>query len=440
MKPQSVNPHSVPSPRGALLTGIAAIVLLVSGLGVWGSQAMISGAVVASGRVIVDSNRQAIQHPEGGIVATVLVREGDRVERGDVLVRLDQTLTLSELRVVEGQLFELMARRARLAAERDDAGQVRFDAALIDAAAASPTVADLVRGQEALFAARFDGFRQGVVQLENQKQQLRNQVEGIDAVNASLVRQIALTQEEMTAQETLLERGLAQGTRVLNLRREVARLSGSIGEVVARRGQAMERIAEIEIEILRQRGQRREDAITQLRDLQVSENELTERRHILVTRLGRMDIRAPVSGLIHDVRLLGEQSVLRPAEPALFIVPDGRPLRIETRISPVHVNSVHLGQQVVVRFPAFDMRQTPDLFGRVVNLSPDAYADTDHGGAFYRAEVELPGAEISKLADDQHILPGMPVDTFLRTGEYTPLDYLTRPLTRYIASAMREGA
>lgn len=238
MKLQSVNPSSVPSPRGALLTGIAAIVLLVSGLGVWGSQAMINGAVVASGRVIVDSNRQAVQHPEGGIVALVLVREGDRVERGDVLVRLDQTLARSELRVVEGQLHEVMARRARLAAERDGAAQISFDADLLKAADVALAVAELLEGQKALFEARIDGFRQAIVQMENQKMQLRNQVEGIDALNASLARQIALTQEEMMAQEALLERGLAQGTRMLNLRREVARLSGAIGETVARRGHA----------------------------------------------------------------------------------------------------------------------------------------------------------------------------------------------------------
>jgi|LauGreDrversion4_2_1035121.scaffolds.fasta_scaffold232028_2 HlyD family secretion protein len=430
----------LPSRRKPIFVGILALAALVIGLGTWATYAMIDGAVVAAGRVIVESNRQAVQHPDGGVVAELLVKEGARVTRGDVLVRLDPTLAQSELVMVENQLYEVIARRGRLAAERDGSDHIIPDPALMAAGKADPAMAELYTGQQALFDARRDSLDQATTQLENQKLQLSNQVAGIDAISAALTSQIALTEEELRGQEGLLEKGLAQGSRVLNLRREAARLAGAIGEAKAQRAQAMERIAEIEIERLQLHGQRREEAITTLRDLKVTELDLKERRAALLTRLERMDIRAPLTGVVYDVRLSGEWSVLKPAEPVLFILPTDRPLLIESRVSPLHVNKVHPGQEVIVRFPSFDMRETPDLIGRVRQVSPDTYSEAETGAAFYRAEVELSEIELEKLSKDQIILPGMPVDTFMRTGEYSPLTYLLRPLTRFLNTAMREGS
>ncbi len=430
----------LPSRRKPVLVGSIALALLVIGLGTWATFAMIDGAVVAGGRVIVESNRQAVQHPDGGVVAEVLVKEGARVAQGDVLIRLDPTLAQTELGMVENQLYEVMARRGRLTAERDGASHIIPDPALVAAGRADPAMAELSTGQQALFEARRESLHQAMTQLENQKLQLDNQVAGIDAVSASLSRQIALTEEELRGQESLLEKGLAQGTRVLNLRREAARLAGAIGEARAQRAQAMERIAEIEIERLKLMGQRREEAITTLRDLKVTELDLEERRTALRTRLARMEIRAPSSGVVYDVRLTGPWSVLKPAEAVLFILPTDRPLLIESRVSPLHVNKVHSGQEVIVRFPSFDMRETPDLIGRVRQVSPDTYTEQGTGAVFYRAEVELPEVELKKLSEGQVIVPGMPVDTFLRTGEYSPLAYLLRPLTRFLDTAMREGS
>jgi HlyD family secretion protein len=300
-------------------------------------------------------------------------------------------------------------------------------------------VDELMHGQTALFDARLETLHRSISQLENRQLQLKNQIDGIDAMTDSLQSQIALTEEETAAQEDLLDRGLAQGSRVLNLRREVARLSGSIGETTARRAQALESIAEIEIELLKLQSQRREEAIGTLRDLQVNEMELAERRYALHTQLSRLEIKAPVSGVIYDLRLLGEQSVIRPAEPLMFIVPQDRPMQIEARVSPININAVAIGQEVVIRFRSFDMRETPDLFGKVTLVSPDAFADTATGETYYRIEVELPEAEMSKLAADQVVIPGMPVDAFLRTGEYSPLTYLMQPLARYFGTAMRDG-
>jgi HlyD family secretion protein len=314
-----------------------------------------------------------------------------------------------------------------------------FDDALLRAAKADPQVAELVEGQEALFEARLASFAQSISQMENQELQLNKQIEGIDIVEGALSTQITLAKQELALQEELQAQGLTPMTRVLTLRRESARLTGATGETSARRAQALEQIAAIRIEIAQLLSARREDAITTLRDLQVSEHEIAEKLDAVLTRLARMDIRAPVSGVVYDVRLLGEQSVVRPAEPLLFIIPQDRPLVIESRVSPINVGSVHVAQEVIIRFPSFDMRQTPDLTGQVTQVSPDAFADPDTGGPFYRVEITLSDAELAKLDADQIVMPGMPVDAFLRTGEYTPLEYLTRPLTRYMDTAMRNG-
>jgi HlyD family secretion protein len=439
MKNEPADLSFLASRRVPILVGIASVAFLVLGLGIWATQARIEGAVVASGRVIVERNRQAVQHPDGGVVSEVLVEEGERVKRGDILVRLDPTALVTERSILESQLYELMARRGRLSAERDGATRIVFDPALVRAAEANPKVAELVQGQTALFEARLANFAQSVKQMENQILQLNKQIIGIDAVETALDTQIALAKDELAVQESLSSRGLAPKSRTLNLQRETARLSGATGETVARRAQALERIAEIEIELARLYSVRREETITSLRDLQVSELEIAEKRDAVLTRLERMDIRAPVTGVVYDVRLLGEQSVLRPAEALLFIVPQDRPLLIECRVSPINVGSVHVAQDVVIRFPSFDRKKTPDLIGRVTQVSPDAFADPATGSSFYRIEVTLSDAELAKLNEGQIVIPGMPVDAFLKTGEYSPLTYLAGPLTRYMDTAMRDG-
>lgn len=439
MKTETTDLSFLSSRQVPVLVGIASVAFLVISLGVWGTQADIDGAVVASGRVIVERNRQAVQHPDGGVVASVLVKEGERVRRDDVLVRLDPTLLHSELRILESQLYELMARRGRLSAERDGAERIVFDPTLLRAAAADPQVAELVQGQEALFEARLASFAQSISQMQNQEEQLNQQIKGIAIVESALGDQISLAQQELAVQEQLQVEGLAPMTRVLTLRREQARLTGATGETAARSAQALEQIAAIKIEVARLHSGRREEAITTLRDLQVSEMEIAEKREAILTRLDRLDIRAPVAGVVYDVRLSGEQSVLRPAETLLFIVPQDRPLVIECRVSPINVGSVHVAQDVVIRFPAFDMKQTPDLIGRVTQISPDAFDDSENGGDFYRVEVMLSDAELAKLDKAQVVIPGMPVNAFLKTGVYSPLEYLTRPLTRYLDTAMRNG-
>jgi HlyD family secretion protein len=422
-----------------LLIGLLALAILVGGFGAWSVMANIAGAVVASGRIVVDRNRQVVQHPDGGVVEEVLVAEGEAVEEGAVLIRLDPSQLRSELAIVEGQLFELMARRGRLEAEREEATEITFDPELVAEARQDPEVSELLAGQARLFEARNESQAKEVEQLRNQREQLGNEVEGIDAQMAALERQQALIAEELENQQSLLDRGLAQASRVLSLRREEARLAGTLGDLKARRAQAMARIAELEISELQLRSRRREEAISRMRDLQFNERELAEQRRSLIRQLDRLDIRAPVAGVVYDMRIFGRQSVVRPADPVLFLVPQDRPLVIEARVEPIHVDQVFPGQDVMLRISAFDMRSTPDLFGSVTQVSADAYVDEQSGNSWYRVEIQLPEAELGKLPEGTTLLPGMPVDAFIRTSDRTPLAYLMEPLSEYFDRAFREG-
>lgn len=424
--------------RMPMAVGLVALVTLVGGFGTWSAMTEISGAVVASGQIEVERNRQVVQHPDGGVVEGILVDEGDTVRADQVLIRLDAGEMRSELAIVEGQLFELMARRGRLEAERDEADAPVFDSLLLERADISAEVRGLIDGQLRLFEARRESVETEAGQLRRRAEQIGNQIEGIDAQQTALTRQLSLIEEELSDQPSLLDRGLAQTSRVLSLQREEARLSGLVGELTAQRAQAQGRITEIEIEILNLRSRRREEAITRLRDLQFRELELSERRRTLVERLRRMEVRAPVAGIIYGLQVFAPRSVIRPADPLLYIVPQDRPLVIAARVAPIHIDQVYPGQDVTLRFSAFDQRSTPELFGQVTQVSADIFTDEATQKAYYRAEITLSEAEQDRLPDDLVLVPGMPVEAFIRTDDRTPIAYLLKPLTDYFSKAFRE--
>jgi len=427
------------SPRTPLTIGFLAILLLVGGFGTWSVMANISGAVVASGQIQVDQNRQVVQHPDGGVIAEIDVKEGDLVQKGDILIRLDPTNLKSELVVVEGQLFELMARRGRLEAERDGAEVVTFDPELIAAAGGSANAAGLMQGQKRLFSARQDSLEQEIAQMEKRRNQIADQIKGVTAQQNALETQLELITEELKNQQTLLDRGLAQASRVLGLQREDARLRGTMGELSATKAQAEGRITEIDIEVLKFGTKRREEAITRLRDLQFRELELTEKRRALKERLSRLDIRAPLAGVVYGLQFFAPRSVIKPAEPVLFLVPQDRPLVIAVKVETIHVDEVFIGQEVNLRFPAFTSRTTPELKGRVVKISADAFTDERRGVSFYRSEIVLLDGETDKLPKGSVLIPGMPVQAYIRTNDRTPLAYLVKPFTDYFSKAFREG-
>jgi HlyD family secretion protein len=426
------------SARRHLILGFLGLAVLVGGFGFWSVTTNIAGAIIASGQLEVEMNRQVVQHPDGGVVSEVLVKEGQTVQVGDLILRLDGAILRSELAIVEGQLFELMARRARLSAERDDATSFVFNAELQQMAAERPDVAEQLDGQKRLFEARRDTLARQIEQLGEQRKQIESQIEGIEAQSVALTEQVELIGRELADQQELLDKGLAQASRVLALQREESRLKGQVGELIANRGQSRERITEIEFESLRLAAVRREEASTQLRDIGSQELELAERRRALTEQIARLEIRAPVAGIVLGLQVNTPNSVLRPADPVLYIIPQDRPLVIAAQVAPFNIDQVHPGQEVELVFSAFSTRTTPQLKGTVDKVSADAFQNQETGESFYRAEIILDPGEREKL-EGLTLIPGMPVEAFIKTDDRTPIAYLVKPFTDYFSHAFRES-
>lgn len=445
MRPQLPGPQGSASPRqddgwgarGFIRFGLVCVLLLGGGFGTWAATAKLSGAVIATGQLRVETNRQVVQHPDGGVVGEILVREGDTVEGGDVLLRLDDTLLRSELAALEGQLYEIMARRGRLEAAQIDSGTVEFDSELVEAAATDPEVDKLIEGQRALFHAKRESTAKELEVLGEKILQLREQIVGAQAELTAYGRQSELIAKELKDQQTLLAKGLAQASRVLALEREASRLEGDAGQLTSRIAQHKGEISEIEIERLRKTANDREEAITELRELGFRELELKQKRLALRERLSRLDLRAPRPGRVHDMTVHALQSVVRAAEPVLYIVPSDTELVVDARIDPINIDQIHRGQEAVLRFSAFNSRTTPEIFGVVEKVAPDIVEDDRTQQAFYKAEVALNEGELAKL-NEQELLPGMPVEVYIRTSERTPFNYMVKPISDYFNRALRE--
>jgi len=422
--------------RLPLTLGFGAVVLLLGGIGVWSVQTEIAGAVVASGKVQVESRSQVIQHPEGGVVGEILAHDGDTVAAGDILVKLDGTFLSSELAIIEQQLVEIFARRTRLVAERDDADdftyQDRPEFMIIETA----TVEDQLAGQKNLFEARKRSLVRELEQLSEQQSQIERQIEGAESQQVSFEKQLTLIEQELADVQSLFDKGLVETTRLLALQRQQASLEGEIGRLTSSIAESAARISGLAIEALRLADARREAAITQLRDIQYSEIELKERRLSLIERLSRLDIRAPVNGIVFDSRVLAPQAVISAAEPITFIVPGDQPLQVSARIDPNDIEQVYSGQDVRLMFTTFSRRTTPEVLGKVVRVAADAQTDEVTGLSYYEA-ILRPDAEALAKLENVELLPGMPVEAFLKTEDRTPLSYLTQPLTVYFQRAFR---
>ncbi|MBL4806379.1 MAG: HlyD family type I secretion periplasmic adaptor subunit, partial [Rhodobacteraceae bacterium] len=339
--------------RRYVTLGLVALIALFGGIGYWSATSQIAGAIVTSGIVEVESNRQVVQHPVGGVIGAILVDDGDLVAAGDVLIRFDDVMTRSEIDIIEGQLFELIGRQSRLKAERDGADNIVFDAELIDVSD-QPEFVSIIPSQNRLFDARRVSRAEQMAQMQERIIQIGNQIEGTEAQLTAQQQQIVLMEIELADQEILLEKGLVQAGNVSALQRAVADLNGTAGSLRATIAQNRGRIAETEIEILRLGSQAREDAINSLSDLQFSEIELRQKRLSLTEILIRLDVRAPRAGIIFGLQFHAERSVVQAAEPILYIIPQDSPLIFSVQIPTIHIDQVHVGQTAALRFPAFD--------------------------------------------------------------------------------------
>ncbi len=425
------------SARWPIAVGVVGVAILIGGFGIWAGFTNLAGAIIAQGQVEVDQNRQVVQHPDGGVVEAILVAEGAHVAAGDTLLTLDPTLQTSQLVITENQLFELMARRGRLEAERDDRSDISFDPILQELAQSRPIAAELMEGQTRLLAARAETADNEIRQLGKRRDQISDQIKGIEAQQGSMNQQRDLIAQERVTQQSLLDKGLTQVSRLLALRREEARLGGTLGELTAQKAQAEGRVTEIGIERLRLGATRREQAITTLRELQYRELELHEKRAALQEQIKRLEIVAPVSGVVYGLQVFAPRSVLRAADPILFIVPQDRPLIITAQVPITDIDLLHPGQAVILRFSALDQRKTPELTGQVMQISADSFRDESTGTSYYRARITLSDKERRRLPDDTTLVPGMPVEAFFRTSDMTPMAYLVKPLSDYFARAFR---
>lgn len=425
------------SAKTPLVIGFLALIFLIVGIGVWGSMTRIAGAIVASGTIQVESLRQVVQHPDGGVVGEILARDGQRVQAGEIVLRFDDEFLKSQIAVLDGQLSEYAGRKARLRAERDGETILRFDPTFEERAKTELKLGEILETQTSLFNARLETFKKTQEQLKERQSQIKLQIQGAEKQVISLDRQIELIAKERVDQEGLLAKGLAQASRVLALQREEASLLGQRGEIDASIASSSAQIIETELEALRLGAQRREQAETELQDIETGEIELNERLQIAIETLARLDVRAPASGIVYGSQVHAIRSVVRPADPILFIIPQDQPLLVQTRIETIHVDQVGVGQEASLRFSTFDQRTTPEIFGVVTKVSADVFTDEVTGSQFYTADLLPNEGEIDRLGDVE-LLPGMPVEAFIKTGDRTPLNYLLKPFMDYFNRAFRE--
>lgn len=425
------------SAKMPMLVGFVALTALVLGIGVWGSFTRIAGAIVSSGTIQVESLRQVVQHPDGGVVGEILARDGQRVNAGDIVLRFDDNFLQSQATILDRLLSEYAGRKARMRAERDDETILKFDPAFALRAKSDTYLQDILKSQTSLFNARLQTFQQTQEQLIKRQTQIDLQIEGSRKQVVALEQQITLIGKERKDQEGLLAKGLAQASRVLSLQREEARLLGQRGELESSIAASGAQIIETKLEALRLASQRREQAETDLQDIETNEIELSERLLAANETLQRLDVRAPVAGIVYNMQVHALRSVVRPADPILYIIPQDQPLIVQSRIETINIDQVSIGQPASLRFSTFDQRTTPEIFGSVTKVSADVFTDDATGIKFYTAEMVPNPGEIDRLGDVE-LLPGMPVEAFIKTGDRTPLNYLLKPFTDYLSRAFRE--
>lgn len=422
--------------RGAVLGGLLTIAATFGGFGTWAALAPLNSAVVAHGTVMVDTNHKAVQHLEGGIVRELLVRDGDVVTAGDVLIRLDPTRADANLAIVQGQLDAARALEARLSAERDGADRIGFPETLTGRAD-DPTVAAIMAQEELVFRSRREA-RDGQTSILRQRiAQAREQISGLESQRRWNSQQIRLLNDELAGLRSLYEQGYAPRTRILALEREVARLEGESGGHAGDVARIEQSVGEAELQILQLTKSFHEEVATGLSRVHGEILDLTERLTASEDMVRRLDIRAPASGVVANLAVHTVGAVLAPGVTTMEIVPLQDRLVIEAQVLPTDIDDVRAGLPAEVRFVAFVQRTTPPVPGTVISVSPDRIVDQRSGTAFFLARI-LVGEDDLKLLGGLQILPGMPVDVMIETAERTALDYLVAPLANVFRYSMRE--
>src|SRR5215210_8196329 len=381
----SLTPDPRRSIRRGLVAGIALVVLLAGGVGGWAATTEFAGAVIAPGNLVVETNVKKVQHPTGGVVGELRVRDGDEVKAGDVVVRLDDTVTRANLAIVVKSLDELSARQAREEAERDGANAPSFPADLL-ARRSDAEVARLIAGEQKLFETRRSARQGQKAQLKERVGQLQEQISGLTDQIAAKKREIVLIGEELKGVRELWQKNLIPIQRVTALERDAARLEGERGSLVSSIAQIKGKITETELQILQIDQELRTEVGKDLAEIRGKLAELVEKRVAAEDQLKRVELRAPQDGVVHQLAIHTIGGVITPnGEPLMLIVPKADALTVEAKIAPQDIDQVRIGHRAVLRFSAFNQRTTPELTGEVSLVSADITQDQKTGNSFYRA-------------------------------------------------------
>jgi membrane fusion protein, type I secretion system len=433
MKSTSATRHSM---RRHLVVAAAVVFILVVGVGGWGATAVISGAVVASGSLVVDSNVKKVQHPTGGIVGELRVRDGDRVHAGDVVVRLDETVTRANLAIVTKGLGELMARKARLESERDGRDTIIFPAQLV-ADAGDPDRAAAMDSERKLFDLRKTARSGQKAQLRERIAQLQEEIAGLTAQQIAKAKEIALIERELAGVRELWKQNLVQLNRLTALEREATRLDGERGQLIAAAAQAKGKIAETALQILQIDQDIASDVAKELREVDGKIGEFIERKVAAEDQLKRIDVRAPQDGTVFQLAVHTVGGVITAGDPIMLIVPEADNLSVEAKVNPQDIDQLQLNQKAMLRFTAFNARTTPEIEGTVTRISADTSTDQRTGQSYYTVRIGMAADQVERLGDVK-LLPGMPVEAFVQTGDRTMLSYLMKPLHDQFVRAFRE--
>jgi HlyD family secretion protein len=424
------------------IVGLAMIVVLVGGFGGWATTSELAGAVIASGTVIVESVDKKVQHPTGGVVKEILVRDGSIVEEGQVLVRLDDTLTRSSLGVLRSQFDENTARRARLLAERDVADLIAFPE-IMTTRRNEASVAAALSGEEKLFASRREARAGQRAQLRERVSQSNEEIRGLTAQEEAKGNEINLITQELVGVADLYSKNLVTISRYNLLQRDQTRLQGERGQSIADIARARAKISETELQIIQLDQDFRTDVLKDLREADGKVAELTDKMVAAEDQLKRIDIRAPRSGVVHALAVHTVGGVISNGETIMSIVPQGDDLIVEAKVMPNQIDQIGEGAPTLVKITAGNQRTMPDLNGTLIHVSADLTRDppaNPAGGpaqAYYIARVSLPKTEIDQLGAFR-LVPGMPAEIFIQTNAHTPMQYLLKPLREQIARTFRE--
>ena len=424
------------NPRWAMAGGLAVIGVMVVGFGGWAATAPLASAIVAPGVLMVESNRKQVQHDEGGTISRLLVQDGDSVEAGDVLIRLDDVRAKASLAILTLNLDSALALQARLLAERDDRDRPAFPGSLTDRQD-DPKVNDIVRGQRSLFEARRSSRAGEIAVLRQRIAQLEEEITGLESQRSAKTRQIALITGELKDLRKLLKRGHVQKSRVLALEREQARLEGERGQLIADKARSKTAIGETRIQIIQITKSFREDVVRELRDVQQEIFDLQERITAARRVLDKIEIRAPATGIIVGRTVHTVGGVVKAGETLMEIVPKSDRLVIETKIQPFDAETLSVGLTADIRLTAFNQRTTPSIEGQVAYVSADSLTNQRSGESYYLARITVDEKQVADL-DAGPLQPGMPAEVMIRTGSRTALRYLMQPILDSMQRAWRE--